>query len=102
MTTNDVLEPLLKQGRLLGDRALGTLPDQGVTATPFHAATGHERRLLAPWYAGAAEPATADMAAKLRRVIIAVRFWASRLDQPASEELSLLRLAWEDAEPLAA
>jgi hypothetical protein len=62
----------------------------------------HERRMSAPWYASKAEPATADMAAKLRRVIIAARFKASRPDQPTSEELSVLRLAWEDAVIIAA
>jgi hypothetical protein len=62
----------------------------------------HERRVSAPWYASKAGPATADMAAKLRRVIIAARFKASRPDQLTSAEISLLRLAWEDATPLAA
>ena len=62
----------------------------------------HERRALAPWYTSKAEPATADMAAKLRRVIIAARFKASRPDQPTPQEIAVLRLAWEDAEPLAA
>jgi hypothetical protein len=42
------------------------------------------------------------MAAKLRRVIIAARFKASRPHQPTPQEISLLRLAWEDAAPLAA
>jgi hypothetical protein len=62
----------------------------------------HERRSLAPWYTSKAESSTADMAAKLRRVIIAARFKASHHDQPTPEEISLLRLAWEDAAPLAA
>jgi hypothetical protein len=62
----------------------------------------HERRSLAPWYTSKAEPATADMAARLRRVIIAARFKASRPDQPTPQEISLLRLAWEDASGLAA
>ena len=62
----------------------------------------HERRALAPWYASKAEPATADMAAKLRRVIIAARFRATRPDQPTPQEIAVIRLAWEDAEPLAA
>jgi hypothetical protein len=42
----------------------------------------HERRSLAPWYTSKAEPATASMAGKLRRVIIAARFKASRPRQP--------------------
>jgi hypothetical protein len=62
----------------------------------------HERRALSPWYTSKAEPATADMATKLRRVIIAARFKASRPDQLTPQEISLLRLAWEDAAPLAA
>lgn len=77
-------------------------------AVTWYATAGHdpadlrERRILAPWYTSKAEPATADMAAKLRRVIIAARFKASRPDQPTPQEISLLRLAWEDAAPLAA
>ena len=62
----------------------------------------HERRMSAPWYTSKAEPATADMAAKLRRVIIAARFKASRPDQPTPQEINAIRLAWEDAEDLAA
>jgi hypothetical protein len=72
-------------------------------AVTWYATAGHdpadlrERRALSPWYTSKAEPATADMAAKLRRVIIAARFKASRPDQPTPEEISVLRLAWEDA-----
>jgi hypothetical protein len=44
----------------------------------------------------------ADMAAKLRRVIIAARLRASRPDQPTPQEIAVIRLAWEDAESLAA
>ena len=71
-------------------------------ATCWYATAGHDpadvadRRARAPWYASKAEPSTADMAAKLRRVIIAARFKASRPDQPTPEEISVLRLAWED------
>jgi hypothetical protein len=77
-------------------------------AVTWYATAGHDpadlrdRRAHAPWYTSKAEPATADMTAKLRRVIIAARFKASRPDQPTSAELSILRLAWEDAMPLAA
>jgi hypothetical protein len=56
----------------------------------------HERRSAAPWYTTKAEPSTADMTAKLRRVIIAARFKPSRPGQPTSAEISTLRLAWED------
>jgi hypothetical protein len=62
----------------------------------------HERRSLAPWYTSKAEPATADMAAKLRRILIAARFKASRAGQPTPQEIAAIRLAWEDAAPLAA
>jgi hypothetical protein len=67
----------------------------------WYATAGHDpadiedRRTSAPWYASKAEPSTADMAAKLRRVIIAARFKASRPDQPTPAEISILRLAWE-------
>ena len=40
---------------------------------------------------------TADMTAKLRRVLIAARFRPSRPDQPTPEEINAIRLAWEDA-----
>ena len=48
-----------------------------------------------PWYKTKTRPSIADMAAKLRRVIIAVRFKASRLDQPTPEEIRVIRLAWK-------
>ena len=68
----------------------------------WYATAGHdpadvaEHRARAPWYASKAQPSTADMGAKLRRVIITARFKASRPDQPTPEEISVLRLAWED------
>ena len=71
-------------------------------ATCWYATAGHDsadvadHRARAPWYASKTQPSTADMAAKLRRVIIANRFKASRPDQPTPEEISVLRLAWED------
>ncbi len=71
-------------------------------ATCWYATAGHDpadvadHRARAPWYTTKAQPSTADMAAKLRRVIIAARFKASRPDQPTPEEISVLRLAWED------
>ena len=71
-------------------------------ATCWYATAGHdpadaaEHRARAPWYASKAQPSTADMAFKLRRVIIAARFKASRSDQPTPEEIRVIRLAWED------
>jgi hypothetical protein len=78
-------------------------------AVVWYATAGHHpadveaRRARAPWYRGKTEPSTADMAAKLRRVVIAARlFKPSRPDQPTCEEIHVIRLAWEDAEDIAA
>jgi hypothetical protein len=54
-----------------------------------------DRRSRAPWYATKTQPSTADVAVKLRGVIIAARFRPSRPDQPRPEEISTI-LAWED------
>jgi len=74
----------------------------------WYAAAGHHpadtegRRRNAPWYTGKTEPSTADMTAKLRRVLIAARFKRVCADQPEPEEIHTIRLAWEYAEDLAA
>ena len=68
----------------------------------WYATAGHHpsdvasRRARAPWYRSKRQPSTADMAAKLRHVIIAARFKLSRPDQPTREEIHAIRLAWED------
>ena len=67
-----------------------------------HAADTEARRLDAPWYTTKTEPSTADMTAKLRRVIIAAKFKRLHADQPEPAEIHAIRLAWEDAEDLAA
>ena len=67
-----------------------------------HPADAEARRRDAPWYTAKTEPSTADMTAKLRRVIIAARFKRLHADQPEPEEIHAIRLAWEDAEDLAA
>jgi len=67
-----------------------------------HPADTEARRLDAPWYTSKTEPSTADMTAKLRRVIIAARFKRLYADQPEPAEIHAIRLAWEDAEDLAA
>jgi len=67
-----------------------------------HPADAQARRTAAPWYTSKTEPSTADMTAKLRRVIIAARFKRVYADQPEPEEIHAIRLAWEDAEDLAA
>jgi hypothetical protein len=74
---------------------------QAITVT-WHATAGHHladvehHRARAPWHRAKARPSTADMAAKLRPVLIAAKFQASRPDQPAPEEINVIRLAWED------
>ena len=71
-------------------------------ATCWYATDGHDpadvtsRRARSPWYTTKTQPSTADMAAKLRRVIIAARFRPSHPDQPTHEEIHLIRLAWAD------
>lgn len=77
-------------------------------AVCWYATAGHHpadtkaRRLDAPWYTSKTEPSTADMSAKLRRVIIAAKFKRLHADQPQPEEIHAIRLAWEDAGDLAA
>jgi hypothetical protein len=56
--------------------------------------TEHQRR--APWYRTKTQPSTADMLAKLRRVLIAARFRLARPDRPTPAEIQTIRLAWED------
>jgi hypothetical protein len=68
----------------------------------YHPADTVVRRLDAPWYTSKAEPSTADMTAKLRRVIIAAKFKRPCTDQPEPSEIHAIRLAWEDAGNLAA
>ena len=71
-------------------------------AVTWYATAGHHpadvdsHRARAPWYTSKTQPSTADMAGKLRRVLIAARFRASRPDQPTPEEIHVIRLAWED------
>ena len=67
-----------------------------------HPADAEARRRNAPWYTAKTEPSTADMTAKLRRVIIAARFKRLHADQPEPAEIHAIRLAWENAEDLAA
>jgi hypothetical protein len=67
-----------------------------------HPADAEARRRNAPWYTAKTEPSTADMTAKLRRVIIAARFKRLHADQPEPAEIHAIPLAWEDAADLAA
>jgi hypothetical protein len=60
--------------------------------TGYHPADTQARRLNAPRYTSKAEPSTADMTAKLRRVIIAAKFKPVRPDQPEPAEIHAIRL----------
>ena len=64
----------------------------------YHPADTETRRLNAPWYTSKTEPSTADMTAKLRRVIIAAEIKRFHADQPEPAEIHAIRLAWADAE----
>jgi DDE superfamily endonuclease len=71
-------------------------------AVTWYATAGHDpadaggHRFRSPWYTSKAQPSTADIAGKLRRVIIAARFRVSRPYRPTPEEINVIRLAWED------
>jgi hypothetical protein len=72
-------------------------------AVLWYATTGHhpgdvgEHRARAPWYRTKAEPSTADMIAKLRRVLIAAKYRPVHPGEPTPEEIHAVRLAWEGA-----
>src|SRR6266542_2462665 len=64
----------------------------GFAARPIGAAVFGRR----PWYRTKTNPSTADMLAKLRRVLIAARFRLAQPEHPSLEEIQTIRLAWED------
>jgi hypothetical protein len=86
----------------------GTLQRKCSGAIRWYATTGHHpadteaRRADAPWYTSKTEPSTADMTAKLRRVIIAAKFKRVCTGQPEPAEIHAIRLAWEGAADFAA
>jgi hypothetical protein len=55
-----------------------------------------ERRERQPWYTTKTEPAFADMAAKLRRVIIAARFMPAAAAQPTVTEIRAVQHVWAE------
>jgi hypothetical protein len=69
----------------------------------WYATAGHhpddvaEHQARAPWYRTKTRPSTADMLAKLRRVLVAARFRCARPEQPTQAEIQAIRLAWENA-----
>jgi hypothetical protein len=72
-------------------------------AVLWYATTGHhpadvgEHRARAPWYRTKAEPSTADMIAKLRRVLIAAKYRPVHPGEPTPAEIHAIRLAWVGA-----
>jgi len=62
-----------------------------------HPADAAERRERQPWYTTKAEPAFADMTAKLRRTIIAARFSPIHAGQPTDSEIRAVQHAWAQA-----
>jgi len=77
-----------------------TLVCQSV-AVLWYATAGHhpadvaDHRARAPWYRTKAEPSTADMIAKLRRVVIAAKYRPVHPCGPTPPEIHAIRLAWE-------
>lgn len=62
----------------------------------YHPDDVDERRALAPWYRDKAQPSVLDMFTKLRRVIIAGYLRPVDPQPPTDQEITILRLAWED------
>ena len=62
-----------------------------------HPADVADRREQAPWYTTKTEPAFSDMAAKLRRVIIAARFSPKHQAAPTKAEIQAVQQAWAHA-----
>ena len=62
----------------------------------YHPDDVDERRELAPWYREKTQPSVLDMFTKLRRVIIAGHLRTVDPQPPTDQEITILRLAWED------
>jgi hypothetical protein len=68
----------------------------------WYATAGHHAddvqaaRALAPWYREKVQPSVLDMFAKLRRVIIAAQFRREDPRPVTPQEISVIRLAWEN------
>jgi len=61
----------------------------------YHPADVADHRERAPWYTTKRNPSTADLAAKLRRVLIAARFAGARTAEPTPADIHAIQLAWE-------
>ncbi|MGX4695355.1 hypothetical protein [Streptomyces sp. JNUCC 63] len=62
-----------------------------------HPRDAAERRERAPWCSTKADPSVADMAAKLRRVIIAARFSPICPGRPTDQEIRAVQQTWAAA-----
>ena len=62
-----------------------------------HPQDAAEHRTRAPWYITKTHPAFSDMAAKLRRTIIAARFMPIDAGQPTDTEIRAVQEAWATA-----
>lgn len=79
-----------------------TLACQSITVLWYataghHPADARDHRARAPWYRTKAEPSTADMIAKLRRVLIAAKYRPVHPGEPTPAEIHTIRLAWDGA-----
>jgi hypothetical protein len=75
---------------------VNTLTVVWYATTGYHPNDVEERRELAPWYREKTQPSVLDMFTKLRRVIIAGYLRTEDPQPPTSQEITILRLAWED------
>jgi hypothetical protein len=76
--------------------AVNTLAICWYATVGYHPDDVNERRELAPWYREKTQPSVLDMLAKLRRVVIAAQYRQEDPQPPTPEEITILRLAWED------
>jgi DDE superfamily endonuclease len=76
--------------------AVNTLAVVWYATAGYQADDVEERRELAPWYRDKTQPSVLDMLAKLRRVIIAAQYRHEDPQPPTPQEITILRLAWED------
>jgi hypothetical protein len=76
--------------------AVNTLAICWYATAGYHADDVQAVRKLAPWYREKAQPSVLDMLAKLRRVIIAAQYRHEDPQPPSPQEITILRLAWED------
>ncbi|MGW1870673.1 hypothetical protein ACWCPS_34670 [Streptomyces mauvecolor] len=67
-----------------------------------HPSDAAEHRAGAPWYTTKTAPSVADMAAKLRRTVIASPFWPNRPGRPTDQEIRAVQHAWAAASPVTA